>query len=129
MRIHAQQDTTLTQALKERLADWSNRSGIQVETWALPAEEVPDRVAEAVLACVTEVLAVVEERARAAMVSVAVTTSTNGLLFTVSADGMGFDAKDAGLRAALAATPGTVSINVTPDGFTVRGAVPRERRQ
>ncbi|MFE0155846.1 hypothetical protein ACFWY5_52545 [Nonomuraea sp. NPDC059007] len=129
MRTRTQRDTNLAQTLKEQLAGWSHRSGIQVETWALPAEEVPDRVAEAVLACVAEALAGIEERASAAMVSVAVTTGTNGLLFTVSDDGMGSDAKNAGMRAALVATSGTISINGTPDGCTVRGAIPRERWQ
>ncbi|MDP9866308.1 MULTISPECIES: sensor histidine kinase [Streptosporangium] len=124
----------LTQALESYLARWGERTGIVVETWALPGTAVPRNLARAVYATVLEALANVERHSGARHVSVAVTLSATGLRMTVSDDGAGFaaDRSDrsggrglAAMRACLAEVGGTLTINsVLAGGTTVTGAVP-----
>ncbi|MFF5206441.1 sensor histidine kinase [Streptosporangium sp. NPDC000396] len=124
----------LTQALEDYLSRWAERSGIVVETWALPATAVPRDLARAVYATVVEALANVERHSGAEHVSVAVTLGAGGLRMTVSDDGTGF-AEDrpgrsegrglTGMRACFAEVGGTLTINsVQGGGTTITGAVP-----
>ncbi len=121
----------LAQALEEHLAEWSERTGITVEIWALPGREVPTRIATAVLATLGEALSNVERHSRARVVSVAVTLGPAGLRMTVSDNGVGFAGTAAGrgvavMRTHFADVGGTLSINGVPgEGTTVTGVVPR----
>ncbi|SDR06815.1 sensor histidine kinase [Thermostaphylospora chromogena] len=129
---------SLAEALEESLTRWAQRTGISVETWALPAGEVPERVSRAVMIVLEEALDNVERHSGARVVSVAVTMSRSGLRLTVSDDGAGFDRAPSGpgrpplegrgiaaMRAALAEQGGTLSVTSTPGaGTTVRGVIP-----
>ncbi|KAB8192642.1 hypothetical protein FH608_024425 [Nonomuraea phyllanthi] len=121
---------SLAEALESHLAEWSERTGIAVETWALPATDVPARVAGAVMAAMREALSNVELHSRARVVSIAVTTSTSGLRMTVSDNGQGCSLTSAGsgiarMRAAFAEIGGSLSVNsVLGEGTTVTGVVP-----
>src|SRR5690606_26846091 len=46
----------LSQMLRDHLTEWSERTGIAVEVWALPEREVPPKVADNVYATVREAL-------------------------------------------------------------------------
>ncbi|MEV0592527.1 sensor histidine kinase [Nonomuraea cavernae] len=123
---------SLAEALETDLTEWSERTGIRVETWALPAAEVPSRIAQAVLSAIREALANVEAHSGAEMVSIAVTAGGGGLRMTVSDHGAGFDpgrAAERGIarmRAAFADVGGSLSVNSVPgEGTTITGVVPR----
>ncbi|MFF4614258.1 sensor histidine kinase [Nonomuraea jabiensis] len=122
---------SLAEALESCLAEWSERTGITVETWALPATDVPSRVSRAVMATIDEALANVELHSRARTVSIAVTVSKSGLRMTVSDNGQGFHTPGAGsgiarMRAAFTELGGSLSVNsVLGEGTTVTGVVPR----
>ncbi|WP_052424161.1 sensor histidine kinase [Nonomuraea candida] len=124
---------SLAQALESCLAEWSERTGITVETWALPATDVPARVTEGVMATMREALSNVELHSRARTVSIAVTAGESGLRLTVSDDGQGFPPARAGrgiarMRAAFAELGGDLSVNSVPgEGTTVTGVLPRRR--
>lgn len=114
--------------LVSRLAGWSQRTGITVETWALPAEGLPQRVADAVLGCFAEALSNVETHSGARVLSIAVTRGAKGLRITISDDGRGFmgEAKGRGIvrmRAHLAVVGGRCTVEGTPGGGTTVGAV------
>jgi signal transduction histidine kinase len=123
----------LSRALQDYLSDWSDRSGIAVEIWALPTVPVPGAVAKAVYATVVEALANVERHSRARHVAVAVTVGASGLRMTVSDDGAGFAQERQGriagrglaaMRAHFAEVGGTLTINSVPGGgTTITGAV------
>ncbi|MFI6295631.1 sensor histidine kinase [Nonomuraea sp. NPDC050790] len=121
----------LAEELEGFLGDWGERTGITVETWALPATEVPQPIARAVLAAIEEALANVERHSGARVVSVAVTVGRSGLRMTVSDDGDGFHAANAGrgitrMRARFAEIGGSLSVNsVRGEGTTVTGVVPK----
>lgn len=123
-------EQSLAQALEESLARWSERTGIAVETWALPREDVPAGVSRAVLTAFAEALANVERHSHARTVSVAVTMSGSGLRMTVSDDGVGFEGRPAGpgiarMRAAFAEQGGSLNVSSTlGGGTTVSGAIP-----
>ncbi|MEW9550772.1 sensor histidine kinase [Nonomuraea sp. NPDC050783] len=137
----------LAEELRACLDRWSARTGIRAETWALPAGEVPPRVARAVLTALREALENVERHSGAATVSVAVTAGDGGLRMTVSDDGRGLPSGSrsgsgsdgfaggrgtAAMRAAFAETGGTLTVHGVPDqGTTVTGVVrwsgPRRR--
>ncbi|MFI7131213.1 sensor histidine kinase [Nonomuraea sp. NPDC050153] len=122
---------SLAEALESCLAAWSERTGIAVETWALPATDVPSQVTRAVMATMDEALSNVELHSRARTVSIAVTVSKSGLRMTVSDNGQGFPAAGAGsgiarMRAAFAELGGSLSVNsVLGEGTTVTGVVPK----
>ncbi|MEU8322979.1 ATP-binding protein [Nonomuraea sp. NPDC048881] len=124
---------SLAEALEGLLAQWSERTGITVETWALPGTDVPSRVSGGVMETMREALSNVERHSRARTVAVAVTTGPSGLRLTVSDDGQGFAEGGAGrgiarMRAAFAELGGTLSVNGVPgEGTTVSGAIPRRR--
>ncbi|GAA3146163.1 hypothetical protein GCM10010466_41470 [Planomonospora alba] len=124
---------SLAQALEEYLADWSARTGITVEVWALPARDTSHVVVRAVLATLEEALSNVERHSMAALVSVAVTLGRSGLRMTVSDHGIGFDGAATGrgvaaMRARLAEIGGTLTVNGVPGGgTTVTATVPRGR--
>jgi signal transduction histidine kinase len=124
---------SLAEALESYLAEWSERTGIAVETWALPATDVPSRVSSGVLAAMREALSNVEQHSRARTVSIAVTAGKSGLRMTVSDNGQGFLATGAGrgiarMRAAFAEAGGSLSVNsVLGEGTTVSGVVPKQR--
>jgi signal transduction histidine kinase len=121
---------TLAEALESYLADWSERTGIAVETWALPATDVPSRVSDSVMAVLCEALDNVERHSRARTVSIAVTSGKSGLRMTVSDNGRGFPVAEAArgiarMRAAFAEVGGSLSVNsVHGEGTTVSGVVP-----
>ncbi|MGW2217856.1 sensor histidine kinase, partial [Nonomuraea sp. NPDC001684] len=107
---------SLAEALEGLLAQWSERTGITVETWALPGTDVPSRVSGGVMETMREALSNVERHSRARTVAVAVTTGPSGLRLTVSDDGQGFAEGGAGrgiarMRAAFAELGGTLSVN------------------
>jgi signal transduction histidine kinase len=124
---------SLAEALESHLAEWSERTGINVEVWALPATDVPSRIAAGVLTAVREALDNVEKHSGARVVSVAVTAGKRGLRMTVSDHGQGFAAGSGGtgrgicrMRAAFAEIGGTLSVNsVRGEGTTVTGVVPK----
>ncbi|GAA2850983.1 sensor histidine kinase [Nonomuraea rubra] len=124
---------SLAEALESYLAEWSERTGITVETWALPATDVPSRVSSGVMTTMREALSNVELHSRARTVSIAVTVGKSGLRMTVSDNGQGFPTSGAGrgiarMRAAFAELGGTLSVNsVHGEGTTVTGVVPRRR--
>ncbi|MFG1944795.1 sensor histidine kinase [Nonomuraea sp. NPDC048826] len=122
---------SLAEALEGHLAEWSRRTGITVEVWALPSADVPPRVAKGVLAVMAEALDNVERHSEAATVSIAVTVAPSGLRMTVSDHGKGFRPPLTGpgiarMRAAFTELGGSLSVNGVPDeGTTVTGIVPR----
>ncbi|MCK2220548.1 ATP-binding protein [Actinomadura sp. ATCC 31491] len=122
---------SLAEALESYLAEWAERSGIAVETWALPATDVPARVSAGVMTTMREALDNVERHSGARTVSIAVTAGRGGLRLTVSDDGRGFPPGGAGrglarMRAAFAELGGSLSVNSVPgEGTTVSGVVPR----
>ncbi|MGW0803195.1 sensor histidine kinase [Nonomuraea sp. NPDC002799] len=124
---------SLAEALESQLAEWSQRTGIVVETWALPATDVPSRVSQSVMVTMREALSNVELHSRARTVSIAVTVGRSGLRMTVSDNGQGFPTAGAGrgiarMRAAFAEIGGNLSVNsVHGEGTTVTGVVPRRR--
>jgi signal transduction histidine kinase len=121
----------LAEALEACLSDWSQRTGITVEVWALPSADVPSRTAQGVLTAMREALANVEAHSGAGAVSIAVTAGSGGLRMTVSDHGQGFDTTKAGrgiarMRAAFAELGGTLTVSsVRGEGTTVTGVVPR----
>ncbi|NRQ38966.1 hypothetical protein HII36_45175 [Nonomuraea sp. NN258] len=129
---------TLAEALESHLAEWSERTGIAVETWALPATDVPSKVSRAVMTAMGEALANVEQHSGAGTVSItvsiAVTVGKSGLRMTVSDNGRGFVAGAPGrgiarMRAAFAEAGGRLSVSSVPgEGTTVSGVVPAPRR-
>ena len=122
---------SLAEALEACLSDWSQRTGITVEVWALPAADVSPITAGGVLAAMREALANVESHSGAAAVSIAVTVGAGGLRMTVSDHGQGFDTAKAArgiarMRAAFAELGGTLTVNsVRGEGTTVTGVLPR----
>ncbi|GAA2851530.1 hypothetical protein GCM10010517_09140 [Streptosporangium fragile] len=133
LRIREGRSRSLAQALEEHLTEWSERTGITVEIWALPARDVPAKVARAVLATLGEALSNVERHSRARVVSVAVTLGRGGLRMTVSDDGVGFLGPAEGrgvtaMRTHFTDLGGSFTINGVPgEGTTVTGVVPRRR--
>ncbi|MFB9532012.1 sensor histidine kinase [Nonomuraea roseola] len=125
---------SLAEALDSHLAEWSQRTGIAVEVWALPRSDVPPTIASSVMAVVEEALLNVERHSRAGTVSIAVTVGASGLRLTVSDDGGGFGVPHerrgiARMRARMAEVGGTLSVNsVQGEGTTVSAAVPRRPR-
>lgn len=121
---------SLADALESHLAQWSQRTGIRVETWALPAADVPARVTRAVITALCEALSNVEHHSGARTVSVAVTVGKSGLRMTVSDHGHGFNLGRTGpgiarMRAAFAEVGGDLAVNsVRGEGTTVTGVVP-----
>ncbi|GAA3553943.1 hypothetical protein GCM10022419_037890 [Nonomuraea rosea] len=124
---------SLAEALESYLAEWSERTGIVVETWALPATDVPSRVSNGVMAAMREALSNVELHSRARTVSIAVTVGKSGLRMTVSDNGQGFPVTGQGrgiarMRAAFAEIGGSLSVNsVHGEGTTISGVVPKQR--
>ncbi|MGA5760025.1 hypothetical protein [Nonomuraea bangladeshensis] len=124
----------LAAELRRCLAEWSRRTGIAVETWALPAGDVPPRAARAVPAALREALTLAgRETAAVSLVSVAVTSGDRGLRMTVSDNGAGLPVDERGpevtaMRAAFAAAGGTISVHAVPgEGTTVTGVLPPRR--
>ncbi|WP_158578531.1 sensor histidine kinase [Spongiactinospora rosea] len=121
----------LAEALEDHLDRWSRRTGIAVETWALPQGDVEPDVSRGVMAAFGEALANVERHSRARTVSVAVTLGASGLRMTVSDDGVGFYGTATGrgaalMRAAFAELGGVLTVHGVPgEGTTVTGVIPR----
>jgi signal transduction histidine kinase len=118
--------------LEDHFAEWSERTGIAVEVWALPKRDVPVRVAQSVYATVREALANVERHSGARTVSIALTLGNSGLRLTVSDDGRGFPAETTGrglvaMKAYFAEFGGTLTINtVAGEGTTISGVISPE---
>ncbi len=125
-------DRGLSQMLEDHFAEWSERTGIAVEVWALPQREVPAHVAGNVYATVREALDNVARHSRARVVSIALTVGRSGLRLTVSDDGHGFPPGTTGrglvaMRAYFAEIGGRLTVNPVPGGgTTVSGFVPAE---
>ncbi|MBE1561715.1 sensor histidine kinase [Nonomuraea africana] len=125
---------SLAEALESHLAEWSQRTGIAVEVWALPRGDVPATIARSVMAVVEEALLNVERHSGAGTVSFAVTVGAGGLRLTVSDDGEGFSVPRerggiARMRARMAEVGGSLSVNsVQGEGTTVSAVVPRRKR-
>ncbi|MBB2911969.1 signal transduction histidine kinase [Streptosporangium becharense] len=133
LRIRDGRSLSLAQALEERLAEWSERTGIAVEIWARPGQDAPPKIAKAVLAVLEEALANIERHSRARVVSVAVTIGRGGLRMTVSDNGVGFLGVAQGrgvtaMQSRFAELGGSLSVSGVPgEGTTVTGVVPRRR--
>jgi signal transduction histidine kinase len=119
----------LSQAIEDYLTEWSERTGITVEVWALPAEQVTGPVADAVYAVVLEALTNVERHSGAHILSIALTTGRAGLKLTVSDNGIGFAADRTGpgidtMKRRFGEVGGTLTVNsVVGEGTTVSGRV------
>ncbi|MEV5329628.1 sensor histidine kinase [Nonomuraea sp. NPDC052634] len=113
-------------ALEERLAEWSSRTGVAVEVWALPGRALPSRVDGLVHGVIGDVLDEVERQGRARAVCVALTVGSGGLRLTVSDDGQGTAAETCEARRAEAARlGGGLSVNaVRGEGTTVSLVLP-----
>lgn len=124
---------SLAEALEGYLAEWADRTDITVETWALPADEVPARVARGVWGALEEALANVERHSGATVVSIAITSGARGLRMTVSDNGDGFANAPVGrgiarMRAWFAELGGNLAVSsVAGEGTTVTGVVPKKR--
>ncbi|MBO3745013.1 hypothetical protein J5X84_02960 [Streptosporangiaceae bacterium NEAU-GS5] len=124
----------LAGALEDHLVNWSDRTGVLVEIWALPTTDVAADIAECVLETITDALENVERHSGARQVSVAVTTGRNGLRLTVSDDGRGMVPDTAGrgiarMKANFVALGGSLSVNgVLGGGTTVSGVLPGKAR-
>ncbi|MFI7422605.1 sensor histidine kinase [Nonomuraea sp. NPDC049684] len=109
---------------------WSERTGIAVEVWALPAGPVAAAWRRAVLAVAEEALGNVEAHSGASTASLAVTAGPQGLRLTISDNGRGFASAAPGggvgrMRAAFAGLGGRLSVRGVPgEGTTVSAAVP-----
>ena len=112
------------------LVQWSQRTGIAVEVWAFPKEDMPDDIAALVHAVIDDVLAEIEKYALAKTVSVALTITTSGLRLTVGDDGAGMpinalEKRLAAKRAQIVALGGRLTVNsVREVGTTVSGTLP-----
>ncbi|GGM65394.1 hypothetical protein GCM10010106_09250 [Thermopolyspora flexuosa] len=122
----------LSQLLRDHLTEWSERTGITVEVWALPEQKVPPKVADNVYATVREALDNVARHSGARVVSIALTVGRTGLRLTVSDGGRGFEPGTTGrgivaMHAYLAEIGGRLAVNPVPGaGTTVSGFVPAE---
>lgn len=106
------------------LDEWSDRTGVIVETWAMPDAELSPGAAQGLMA----VLCAVEDGVRPRVVNVAITTGARGLRLTVSHDDPGRPwgaAHVRAVRATFAQLGGRVSVNSVPGGgTTLTGVVP-----
>ncbi|MGW0809496.1 hypothetical protein [Nonomuraea sp. NPDC002799] len=122
---------TALPALEDHLAEWSLRTGITVESWALPEQPLPAFITEIVHGAIREVLKEVERQAQARTVSIALTVAPSGLRLTVSDDGQGtaaeaYEVQLRSRRAELAALGGGLTVNgVRGEGTTVSASLPR----
>ena len=120
---------SLARAIEDYLTDWSERTGITVEVWAMPKENVTGPVADAVYAVVLEALANVERHSGAHTLSFALTVGHGGLRLTVSDNGVGFPPGRTGrgmdtMKRRFSEVGGTLTINsVVGEGTTVSGRV------
>jgi signal transduction histidine kinase len=132
LRVREGRSRSLAQALEGHLTEWSERTGITVEIWALPTGDAPARITRAVMAVLGEALANVERHSGARAVAVAVTLGRSGLRMTVSDNGIGFfgHAEGRGIAAMHAhfdRVGGALGVNGVPgEGTTVSGVVPRQ---
>ncbi|NUP65495.1 MAG: hypothetical protein HOV96_06745 [Nonomuraea sp.] len=115
--------------LESLCARWSERTGIAVELWALPAGQVAEPLARGVLTVVREALANIERHSAATTASLAVTAGPTGVRLTVSDNGRGFATARPGggttrMRQAVTALGGRLSVHGVPgEGVTVTGVI------
>ncbi|GGL12781.1 hypothetical protein [Planomonospora parontospora] len=119
--------------LEDHLTAWSLRTGVRVEIWALPEEDLPGHVGDVVRDAIGDVLQEMERRPGTRTVSLALTAAPSGLRLTIGADGDGavgaLEARLGGRRAEFARLGGALSVNGVPgEGTTVSAAVPRRPR-
>ncbi|GII83837.1 hypothetical protein Ssi03_18270 [Sphaerisporangium siamense] len=120
---------SLARAIEDYLTEWSERTGITVEVWAMPKDRVTGPVADAVYAVVTEALTNVERHSGAHTVSIALTTGGAGLRLTVSDNGIGFPPGRTGrgmdlMKLRFSQVGGVLTINsVVGEGTTVSGRI------
>ncbi|MDH2424654.1 ATP-binding protein [Sphaerisporangium sp. TRM90804] len=120
---------SLAQAVEDYLTEWSDRTGLTVEVWAMPKENVTGPVADAVYAVVREALANVERHSGAHTLSFALTTGRGGLRLTVSDNGVGFAPGRTGrgidtMKRRFSEVGGTITVNsVVGEGTTVTGQI------
>jgi signal transduction histidine kinase len=118
-------------SLEDHLAEWSRRTGIAVEVWALPKEPLAARITEIVHGTIDDTLAEVERQGLARTVSLALTVAAGGLRLTIGDDGGGRQAEVLTKcllirRAQLVALGGGLTVNGVPgEGTTVSATVPR----
>jgi signal transduction histidine kinase len=119
--------------LEDHLAEWSGRTGITVEVWALPRMHLAGRLRTIVHRVIREVLLEIERQAQARTVSLALTTARTGLRLTISDDGGGMTAKAREAletrlltsRRELGGLGGGLSVNsVLGEGTTVSASLP-----
>ncbi|WP_203991779.1 hypothetical protein [Sphaerisporangium rufum] len=121
--------TDRTRSLYDLLAEWSRRTRVNVEVWAMPALPVADAVADAVYDVVAEVLRLVETHTAPRTLSFALTTGRGGLRLTICDDGRG--AGPAGtarsaeiMKRCFRQVGGTLTVRaVAGEGLTVHGRI------
>jgi signal transduction histidine kinase len=122
---------TLPRTWEDQLAEWSLRTGITVELWALPRQPLPAPVNDLIHGLVFDVLEEVKRQGHARVIGIALTVSSSGLRLTVSDNGLGmsvelYEVQLGGRRAELAKLGGRLTVNaVEGEGTTVSVGVPR----
>lgn len=117
--------------LRDRLTEWSVRTGVSVEVWTLPEPPLGGRLAEIVYGTIRDVLDDLERGPRARTVSIALTVSERGLRLTVSDDGPmapgpEFIARLRARETSFVRLGGGLTVNHVPRaGTTVSASVPR----
>ncbi|MEV1004019.1 ATP-binding protein [Nonomuraea sp. NPDC050202] len=112
------------------LTDWSGRTRIGLEIWALPRTDLSLRATNCLTTALSEALSNVERHSGAKLVSIAITyTAEHVLRMTVSDDGTGFDRAKvptgsgiARMRAAFAELGGGLSVHSVPGAGTTISA-------
>ncbi|MFE3453115.1 hypothetical protein ACFXJ8_29750 [Nonomuraea sp. NPDC059194] len=129
MQLYVAESDALGSTLESLAREWSARTGVVVEIWALPRSPVPSGVGEAVRYTIKTVFAQIEMYGGTRRLSIAVTSRGDGLRLTISHDGEGFP-EPAGDRFAVpiarfAALRGKLTVNdVHGAGTTITGAIP-----